>query len=593
MLPIHVEARPAAPPSMQELLGPRGLASLTVNELELSPSGSQPSASASAPKTRPARWGSNEFRFYFCVLAVVIPYMVWVPMSISHESHPNFPLYRHLLKKGWLLGRLRDNSDHQYRSFRSFVALLVAVAALYTLLSKIAALASPLRLSFLLPASTARAPNNRLLFLSFFAAVFLVALHGTNSIKILLFAGLNYALAHRCGGALDARLVVPAIWAFNIGVLFLAHWTEGLPWKLLGTSFAWLDAYTGLLPRWYINYNISMLRLVSFALDCHWAQTEQRSDRHQPSSNGMAAAQTSRARTTASASREEYRSFLLYMTYIAYPPLFIAGPIMTFNDFAAQLRQPLVIPRQSVLRYAIRWIFCLLTMEFVLHFIWVNAIKDAKAWKGLSLMQLSMVGVWNLIVVWLKLLIPWRFFRLWAMLDGVDAPENMIRCVANNYSTLGFWRSWHRSYNLWIVRYIYIPIGGAANAVPATLLVFTFVALWHDLSLKLLAWGWLVTLFIVPELLARWLVPTKKYGDEPWYRAACGVGGVFNLFLMMGANLVGFAIGLDGMKYMVDQLTGSAGGIPFLLACSATLYIGVQLMMEYREEELRRGVLRK
>jgi D-alanyl-lipoteichoic acid acyltransferase DltB (MBOAT superfamily) len=56
-----------------------------------------------------------------------------------------------------------------------------------------------------------------------------------------------------------------------------------------------------------------------------------------------------------------------------------------------------------------------------------------------------------------QLLIPWRFFRLWALLDGVDAPENMVRCVANNYSTLGFWRSWHRSYNLWVVRYVSHP----------------------------------------------------------------------------------------------------------------------------------------
>jgi hypothetical protein len=52
----------------------------------------------------------------------------------------------------------------------------------------------------------------------------------------------------------------------------------------------------------------------------------------------------------------------------------------------------------------------------------------------------------------LQLLIPWRFFRLWALMDGIDPPENMVRCMANNYSTLGFWRSWHRSYNLWIIR---------------------------------------------------------------------------------------------------------------------------------------------
>lgn len=51
-----------------------------------------------------------------------------------------------------------------------------------------------------------------------------------------------------------------------------------------------------------------------------------------------------------------------------------------------------------------------------------------------------------------QLLIPWRFFRLWSLLDGLDPPENMVRCMANNYSTLGFWRAWHRSYNLWVVR---------------------------------------------------------------------------------------------------------------------------------------------
>ena len=34
---------------------------------------------------------------------------------------------------------------------------------------------------------------------------------------------------------------------------------------------------------------------------------------------------------------------------------------------------------------------------------------------------------------WLKFLIIWRFFRLAALAAGVDAPENMRRCFANNY----------------------------------------------------------------------------------------------------------------------------------------------------------------
>lgn len=95
-------------------------------------------------------------------------------------------------------------------------------------------------------------------------------------------------------------------------------------------------------------------------------------------------------------------------------------------------------------------------------------------------------------------------------MDGIDPPENMIRCVLNNYSTRGFWRSWHRSYNLWLIRYLYVPIVTATNTVVATLLVFTFVALWHDLSLHLLAWGWLITLFVIPEMIAVKAVPETK-----------------------------------------------------------------------------------
>ena len=59
-------------------------------------------------------------------------------------------------------------------------------------------------------------------------------------------------------------------------------------------------------------------------------------------------------------------------------------------------------------------------------------------------------------------------------------------------------------------RYIYIPVGGSKNALLATALVFTFVALWHDLSLQLLTWGWAVSLFVVPEMLCRKLFTAEK-----------------------------------------------------------------------------------
>lgn len=41
-------------------------------------------------------------------------------------------------------------------------------------------------------------------------------------------------------------------------------------------------------------------------------------------------------------------------------------------------------------------------METVLHTMYVVAIKDSAAWEGDSPAEMSMIGFWNLVVVWLK-----------------------------------------------------------------------------------------------------------------------------------------------------------------------------------------------
>lgn len=230
-------------------------------------------------------------------------------------------------------------------------------------------------------------------------------------------------------------------------------------------------------------------------------------------------------------------------------------------------------------------------MELVLHYIYVVAMSKAHAWQNLSPMQISMLGYFNLHIIWLKLLIPWRFFRLWAMVDGLETTENMLRCMSNNYSALAFWRAWHRSFNRWILRYIYIPLGGASTTTGTVLnmlAVFTFVAIWHDISLTLLTWGWLVVIFLIPELLVTQIC--KPLRNEWYYRYLCGLGAVVNILLMMAANLVGFCVGLDGLKDMIAQIFGSASGFAFLAIAAAALFIGVQVMFEVREDEASRGI---
>lgn len=52
-----------------------------------------------------------------------------------------------------------------------------------------------------------------------------------------------------------------------------------------------------------------------------------------------------------------------------------------------------------------------------------------------------------LMFIWYKFMVIWRVSRAWSLIDGIETPENMNRCVFNNYSLEGFWRSWHRGFN--------------------------------------------------------------------------------------------------------------------------------------------------
>lgn len=179
------------------------------------------------------------------------------------------------------------------------------------------------------------------------------------------------------------------------------------------------------------------------------------------------------------------------------------------------------------------------------------------------------MSLFNLHIVWLKLLLPWRLFRFWSLLDGIDPPENMIRCVSDSFSTVRFWRAWHRSFNKWIVRYLYVPLGGSgvsgrfgvARTILNYLVVFTFVALWHDISLNLLVWGWLIVLFMLPEIIGTRLFPRSKWENNlTTWRMLCAAGSVLNVIMMMSANLVGFAVGVDGLKSIIHGIFSDWGG---------------------------------
>lgn len=96
-----------------------------------------------------------------------------------------------------------------------------------------------------------------------FSFIFLYVLHGLNLLKILVLLTINYYISKNTTG----RVLVISSWAFGISLLFLNELYEGYPFRNCFPPLAFLDEYAGMMPRWDVNFNFSMIRMISFNMD--------------------------------------------------------------------------------------------------------------------------------------------------------------------------------------------------------------------------------------------------------------------------------------------------------------------------------------
>eukprot|EP00271_Cylindrocystis_brebissonii_P003291 TRINITY_DN1410_c1_g1_i13.p1 TRINITY_DN1410_c1_g1~~TRINITY_DN1410_c1_g1_i13.p1 ORF type:complete len:345 (-),score=65.53 TRINITY_DN1410_c1_g1_i13:826-1860(-) len=329
--------------------------------------------------------------------------------------------------------------------------------------------------------------------------------------------------------------------------------------------------------------------MVSFGMDCHWMRSKKAprlaTDHALHCSPCRAGRAPCYVKRQESAGEEACYSLRFYLAYLLYAPLYIAGPIISFNAFVSQLEVPQrAYSWRQLSFYTGRWLACLLCMELLTHFCFFPALANSGLWTQLPALDVCILGYGVLNVMWLKFLLIWRFFRLVSLAAGVEAPENMLRCLNNSYTIEGFWKGWHASYNRWLVRYLYIPLGGAKWRLLNTWAVFTFVALWHDIDWRLLGWAWITCLLTVPEQAGGALMASKQMRAVRGTfaeRELLAAGGALNIVGLMGANLVGFVIGLDGIRVFAAKLmTWENTWLP--LAIFFSFYVGTKLMLEIR-----------
>ena len=118
---------------------------------------------------------------------------------------------------------------------------------------------------------------------------------------------------------------------------------------------------------------------------------------------------------------------------------------MSFDDFVIYIGKPQRNERVDI--YAIRWLLVFGLMEILCTYFPFFAVMKSGLFRVLTPAEIAVICYMTLKMMWIKFLLIWRLFRLWALFDGIAPPENMLRCMSNNYSLEGFWRGWHASFN--------------------------------------------------------------------------------------------------------------------------------------------------
>lgn len=182
-----------------------------------------------------------------------------------------------------------------------------------------------------------------------------------------------------------------------------------------------------------------------------------------------------------------------FCLYVAFFPQLVAGPIVRFSDFEAQLRVPRA-PHWAAIGPGLALMLWGLFEKIVLADSLFAPVADAAyaaggpattaaAWAGV----LAFAG---------QIFCDFAGYSCCAIGAARCLGFHLPRNFANPYGALGFgdfWRRWHISLSTWLRDYLYVPLGGNRGGRAKTyrnlMLTMLLGGLWHGASWNFVLWG--------------------------------------------------------------------------------------------------------
>nr|XP_044997502.1 protein-cysteine N-palmitoyltransferase HHAT isoform X2 [Jaculus jaculus] len=209
------------------------------------------------------------------------------------------------------------------------------------------------------------------------------------------------------------------------------------------------------------------------------------------------------------------------LAYVFYYPVFHNGPILNFPEFFTQMQQPeLCSPRHRlcILAQGLGRLLCWWGLaELMVHLMYTHALHSSTPLlEVVSCWTLGGLALAHVLFFYVKYLVLFGVPALLMRLDGLSPPP-LPRCVSTMFSFAGMWRYFDVGLHNFLIRYVYIPLGGSKHGLLGTLLstamTFAFVSYWHGSYEDLWCWAGLNWLGVTVESAARRLLETPCIRD--------------------------------------------------------------------------------
>lgn len=196
------------------------------------------------------------------------------------------------------------------------------------------------------------------------------------------------------------------------------------------------------------------------------------------------------------------KNFISFTAYVTLFPQIVAGPIVRYEDVAAELdtRAVTVSKVGEGIGKFLKGLAKKVLLANNIGLIWTQVkamdygeISAATAWLGILAFTFQIYfdfsGYSDMAIGLGKML-------------GFNFPINFDHPYISK-SISEFWRRWHITLGSWFRSYVYIPLGGNRKGMPKTLrnllIVWGLTGLWHGASWNFILWGLYFGVLIIIE----------------------------------------------------------------------------------------------